>query len=337
MDGPAARGAATPRPPRVRADFGRRRAAVPRRSRSPGTRQRSAGRVPRHVDVDPGGVPVGGVQPDQRNNEVPDAVHVDDDAAHGDHWYLRYELRAHARAQMVVRLSERAHRDGGDDRLDPGVFPPPPLARASAQARRQRPRRAARPARQRGALSVAATVVVAATRYEQPGAGMRIAGLTVVERAIKQLAQPSGAEVVVASDGSVALPPSLPGNVHVQMLDTDAGGDAVTSLAGGIGAPVVAADIVRVGRADPGTRIVDEDAVFAALYRADLGFVARRFNKPLSVRLTRHWLVGTSITPNQITLVAAAIGLVGCALIAVGGYIATVGGMLCAHVQSILD
>jgi phosphatidylserine synthase len=191
---------------------------------------------------------------------------------------------------------------------------------------------------------VPATVVVAATRTEQPGAGMRIAGLTVVERAIKQLAQPSGAEVVVASDGSVALPPSLPGNVHVQMLDTDAGDDAVASLAGGIGAPVVAADIVRVGRADSGTRIVDEasrsaaeDAVFAALYRADLGFVARRFNKPLSVRLTRHWLVGTSITPNQITLVAAAIGLVGCALIALGGYIATVGGMLCAHVQSVLD
>jgi phosphatidylglycerophosphate synthase len=191
---------------------------------------------------------------------------------------------------------------------------------------------------------VAPTVVVAATRSEQPGATMRIAGLTVVERAIKQLAQPPGAEVVVASDGSVALPPSLPGNVHVHMVDDGHDGDAVASLAGGIGAPVVAADVVRVGRADPGTRVTDEasrtaaeDAVFAALYRPDLGFVARRFNKPLSVRLTRHWLVGTSITPNQITLVAAAIGLVGCALLAIGGYFAVVGGMACAHVQSILD
>ncbi len=52
------------------------------------------------------------------------------------------------------------------------------------------------------------------------------------------------------------------------------------------------------GRFDGGLRVVDEatrraaeDAVFAALYRADLGFVARRLNKPISVRLTRHVLV----------------------------------------------
>src|SRR5688572_14123632 len=103
---------------------------------------------------------------------------------------------------------------------------------------------------------------------------MRIAGLTVVERAIKQLAQPPGAEVVVASDGSVALPPSLPGNVEVHRLESGADGDAVASLASGVGAPIVAADVVRVGRADPGTRVTDEasrraaeDAVFAALFR----------------------------------------------------------------------
>jgi hypothetical protein len=188
---------------------------------------------------------------------------------------------------------------------------------------------------------VAATVVVAATRAEQPGAAMRIAGLTVIERAIKQLAQPPGAQVVVASDGSVALPAPLPGNVQVTAV---ADADAAASLAGGLGAPVVGADVVRVGRAAPGTRVTDEasrraaeDAVFAALFRPDLGFVARRFNKPLSVRLTRHWLVRTPITPNQITLVAAAIGVVGCALLAVGGYAAAVAGMACAHVQSILD
>ena len=31
--------------------------------------------------------------------------------------------------------------------------------------------------------------------------------------------------------------------------------------------------------------------MFAALFRADLGFVARRLNKPISVRFTRHVLV----------------------------------------------
>ena len=173
---------------------------------------------------------------------------------------------------------------------------------------------------------------------------MRIAGLTVVERAIKQLAQPPGAEVVVASDGSVALPPSLPGNVEVRMLEQDDRARDALGRWPRLGAPIVGADVVRIGRADPGTRVTDEasrsaaeNAVFAALYRPDLGFVARRFNKPLSVWVTRHWLVATSITPNQITLVAAAIGVVGCALLAVGGYAAAVAGMACAHLQSILD
>ena len=77
--------------------------------------------------------------------------------------------------------------------------------------------------------------------------------------------------------------------------------------------------------------------MFAALFRPDLGFVARRLNKPISVRFTRRVLVATPITPNQITLVAAAFGLVGCALIATGGYAAMVAGFACQHIQSILD
>jgi phosphatidylglycerophosphate synthase len=190
-------------------------------------------------------------------------------------------------------------------------------------------------------MTTPTTVVVSATRAEQAGAAMRVGGLTVVERALKQLAQPVDARVLVASDGSIALPQPLPANVEVQ---TVADGAAAGALAAGLGAPIVGADVVRVRRGDAGARVVDEasrgaaeDAVFAALFRPDLGFVARRFNKPLSVRMTRHWLVRSAITPNQITLVAAAIGVVGCALLAAGGYAAVVAGMACAHVQSILD
>ena len=185
------------------------------------------------------------------------------------------------------------------------------------------------------------TVVVAATRAEQPGATMRIAGLTIVERAIKQLAQPPDARVVVASDGSVALPAALPANAEVQTV-ADAAGAA--SIASGLGATVVGGDVVRVARTDAGTRVTDEagrraaeDAVFAALFRPDLGFVARRLNKPISVRFTRRVLVASPITPNQITLVAAAIGVVGCVLIAAGGYAAMLAGFACQHLQSILD
>jgi phosphatidylglycerophosphate synthase len=186
-----------------------------------------------------------------------------------------------------------------------------------------------------------APVVVSATRAEQAGASMRVAGLTIVERAIKQLAQPAGARVIVASDGTIALPARLPDNVELQTVK-DA--EAAAAVAAGIGAGLVGADVVRVARADAGTRVTDEagrraaeDAVFAALFRADLGFVARRLNKPISVRLTRHVLVATAVTPNQITLAAAAFGLVGCALIAMGGYAAMVAGFACQHVQSVLD
>src|SRR5689334_12423113 len=101
----------------------------------------------------------------------------------------------------------------------------------------------------------AGAVVVAATRAEQAGASLRIAGLTVVERAIKQLAQPAGARVIVASDGAVALPASLPANVEVRAVADAAG---VAALAGELGAPVVGGDVVRVTRADAGTRITDE-------------------------------------------------------------------------------
>jgi len=185
------------------------------------------------------------------------------------------------------------------------------------------------------------TVVIAATRAEQPGASMRVAGLTIVERAIKQLALAPNTKVIVASDGSVPLPPALPANAEVRTVADAAG---VGAIAQDLGAKVVGGDLVRVARADAGTRVTDEpgrlaaeDAVFGALFRSDLGFIARRLNKPISVRFTRRVLVATPITPNQITLFAAVVGVIGCALIALGGYAAMVAGFACQQLQSILD
>jgi phosphatidylglycerophosphate synthase len=191
-------------------------------------------------------------------------------------------------------------------------------------------------------------VVLSATRAELPGATMRVGGLTVVERAIRQLAAGArehangGASVVVASDGSIPVPSPLPAGVEVRSVADPAGAAA---LATSLSAPLARGDVVRVGRGlDGGVRVSDEatrrgaeDAVFAALFRPDLGFVARRLNKPLSVRLTRTVLVHTRITPNQITLVAAAFGLLGCGLVATGRYGLVVLGFLFAHLQSVLD
>ncbi|HEY4184410.1 MAG TPA: CDP-alcohol phosphatidyltransferase family protein [Polyangia bacterium] len=185
-------------------------------------------------------------------------------------------------------------------------------------------------------------VVIAATRAEATGAAMPMGGLTVLGRALKQLAQSPETRVVVASDGTIALPATLPPNVEVRTVADEA---AVATIARQLGAPLVGADVVRLDRTRfEGLRIVDEpsrraaeDAVFGALFRADLGFVARRLNKPLSVRVTRHLLCRSPITPNQITLFAAALGVVGCVLMATGRYLPVLLGLLLQHTQSVLD
>jgi phosphatidylglycerophosphate synthase len=185
-------------------------------------------------------------------------------------------------------------------------------------------------------------VVLAATRAEAAGATLRIAGLTVIQRALVQLGQSPDLRVVVASDSSIALPEPLPANAQVRAV---AGAAAAADLARELSAPLVGADVVRLDRGrwdglrvtDEATRRAAEDAVFGALYRADLGFVARRLNKPISVRLTRYVLVRTPITPNQITLFAAALGVAGCALMASGRFAWVALGLLLEHVQSVLD
>ncbi len=186
-------------------------------------------------------------------------------------------------------------------------------------------------------------VVLSATREEAAGAKLRVGGITVAERAIRQLAQTSETRLLLATDGSVPLPTALPTNVEVRTVSDSAGARA---LAAELGAPLVGADVVRLDRRrlDGGVRIMDEvtrrgaeDAIFAALFRPDLGFVARRVNKPISVRFTRHVLVHTPVTPNQITLFAAALGIVGCAFIATGNYGWVVLGFLLEQLQSMLD
>jgi phosphatidylglycerophosphate synthase len=95
------------------------------------------------------------------------------------------------------------------------------------------------------------------------------------------------------------------------------------------GAPVLVVD-------EPSRREA-EDAIFAELLRGDLGLVARWLNKPISFRITRHLLCRLPVTPNQVTLGAGLVGLLGCALIATGSYAAVVAGFALAHLQSVLD
>jgi phosphatidylglycerophosphate synthase len=195
------------------------------------------------------------------------------------------------------------------------------------------------------------TAVIRATAETMPGAAMHVAGLTVAERAIKQWARLPDARVLVLSDGAVPLPAVAPPNVHVERVrDADALDDIMRrpDVAPAVPADVLAADLVdpagrpRTGGSpivvtDEASRRSAEDAIFAELLRGDLGLVARWLNKPVSFRITRSLLCRLPVTPNQVTVGAGLIGLVGCALIATGRYAAVVAGFALAHVQSVLD
>ena len=183
------------------------------------------------------------------------------------------------------------------------------------------------------------TVIVRATRDEAAGALRRVAGLPVVERAVRQLARLPGVSVVVQTDGTFPLPTTLPATATIRRIDPGA-------EVGAGGATVVRGDVVRrQGEPlDAGARVVDEatrraaeDSLFADLLRGDLGFVARHLNKKISFRITRYLLCRLPVTPNQVTIGAAIVGLLGCALIATGGYAAMVTGLVLAQLQSVLD
>ena len=167
----------------------------------------------------------------------------------------------------------------------------------------------------------------------------------MLERSIKQLQRRNHRVLLAAVPGTLpegAAP--LPAGTELHPM---ADPSALERLrAEHAGALVVAADVVRPGggQLDGGTRVYDEttrraaeDAIFATLLRGDLGVVARHLNKPISFRITRYLLCKLPITPNQVTLAAGLVGLVGAALIALGRAWSVIGGLLLAHLQSVLD
>ncbi|MEP6600929.1 MAG: CDP-alcohol phosphatidyltransferase family protein [Nitrospirota bacterium] len=66
------------------------------------------------------------------------------------------------------------------------------------------------------------------------------------------------------------------------------------------------------------------------------GFIDRYFNRKCSRWLT-HWFLQTPLTPNAVTLLATAVGLVGAGAFAVGGYLAGIIGALLFQLSAILD
>jgi len=186
-------------------------------------------------------------------------------------------------------------------------------------------------------------VLLRATAAEVVGAGMRVGGLTVVERSLKQMDR-MGLSVVVASDGSCPLPRYLPPTAMLRKVPRP---DEMAALRRELeGVPEIGADEVRptsrsleggMQVTDEASRRKAETAVFAELLRGDLGFVARYLNKPISFLITRHLLCRLPVTPNQVTLGAAVIGLGGALLLATGNSALMLWGFFLVQIQSILD
>ncbi len=186
-------------------------------------------------------------------------------------------------------------------------------------------------------------MLLRATAAEVVGATTRVAGLSVVERSIRQIDR-MGLSIIIASDGSCPLPKYLPPSAIVRKVPRP---DDLAALREELPDAVeIGANEVRPSSASlaGGLRVVDlasrrraESAVFAELMRGDLGFVARYLNKPVSFFITRHLLCRLPVHPNQVTIGAAIVGLFGALLIASGNYAFMIWGFFLAHVQSILD
>ncbi len=182
-----------------------------------------------------------------------------------------------------------------------------------------------------------------ATRDQSAGAGRIVAGLTVVQRAARQLRAMGFGRIILATDGQCPLPMETAGLEQ----RTITGETTLESLRAELRpAAEVHADVVypKNRQLEDGLRVTDddsrqkaEDAVFATLFRADLGIVARWLNKPLSTRITRYVLCHLPCTPNQVTLLALVVGLVGVAFVGLGGYTNAALGFFLLHVQSVLD
>jgi phosphatidylglycerophosphate synthase len=190
-------------------------------------------------------------------------------------------------------------------------------------------------------------IVLRATEREAQGARVRVGGLRVLERAVRQLGRVRDAHVLIASDGSVPLPRRLPPNMEVRHIDGDADA-AVERLRAEAGpdAMVVPADAVwlQPSRPDRAVRVTDrlsrrraEDQVYAEARRGVVGLVDRALNHRVSTWLTRALFARLPMAPPLITLLAGFLGLYGALMVAAGSWTSVVLGFAVLQGSMLLD
>ncbi len=100
-------------------------------------------------------------------------------------------------------------------------------------------------------------------------------------------------------------------------------------------APLETGEFV-VGPADANGRREAEDLLIGALLKSTDGLISRSINRRISLRVTRS-LLETSLTPNQMTGVAAVFGIAAIAVVGWGGAAWFIPGAVLLQIQSILD
>ncbi|HEY7681366.1 MAG TPA: CDP-alcohol phosphatidyltransferase family protein [Gemmatimonadales bacterium] len=197
-------------------------------------------------------------------------------------------------------------------------------------------------------------------RLTAPAAGdpwLRIAGMTVLLRQLLSLQDAGVDEVEIEGVPAERLPrdPRLHLTPYPLSATAERGtGGEVTARLGLVWHRLFPRRLVQTGYhgdleaapLEPNEFIIPADSeancrratdlLLTSLLKATDGLIARSINRPLSLRLTRA-LLDTSLTPNQMTLIAAVFGLAGIAVVAVGGARWLVPGALLLQVQSILD
>lgn len=190
-------------------------------------------------------------------------------------------------------------------------------------------------------------IVLRATAREAYGARLRVGGLRVVDRAIRQLARLRDATVVIASDGSIPLRRRLPANMELRELDGDPD-VAIERLCAELGPQtlIIGCDGVwlQPARFDRAIRVVDaasrrlaEQDVYREAQRTTMGLVDRALNHRVSSFLTRVLLSHLPFAPALITLVAGFVGLYGALMVASGAHNSVLAGFAVLEASLILD
>jgi phosphatidylglycerophosphate synthase len=176
--------------------------------------------------------------------------------------------------------------------------------------------------------SAAAPLLIVDCPPGVPGPAMRVAGMTVLERILRDHARRGYASALVRGEAAgLPAPSSLPLAVRVvpPSTPTPAGAEVVPGY-----------EYLGVALAGESARRAVEWALLQTCRRPYDGPGDRHVIRPLSLRITRA-LTRWPVTPNQVTGVALGLGALACLLVAAGGAGAVAAGGALMLLQVVLD